>query len=236
MNKKRVLLVEDDINISKIVKLYLENEGFIVSCFENGIEACESFSKNKYDIALLDLMLPGLDGYEICRKIRETSYTPIIMITAKGSLEEKIKGLKIGADDYIAKPFEIHELIARVHAMLRRRELDYEEVNSKGLNRLEYDNLIFDIDSFEIYLNGEMINVPRREAQLLQHLMKYPNQVFTRDDLIEGIWGLDFDGEDRVIDVYIKRLRKRLKTKNKQSWSIKTVWGIGYKLEVVKNV
>jgi DNA-binding response OmpR family regulator len=181
-------------------------------------------------------MLPGLDGYEICKKIRETSYTPVIMLTAKGSLEEKVKGLHLGADDYVTKPFEIHELIARIHAMLRRRELDHEEIENKEANRLEYDNLIFDIDAFVIYLNGDMINVPRRELQLLQHLMMHPNQVFTRDDLIEGIWGLDFDGEDRVIDVYIKRLRKRLKTKTKQSWSIKTVWGIGYKFEVNKNV
>jgi DNA-binding response OmpR family regulator len=236
MNEKRILLVEDDINICRIVKLYLEKEGFIVSTFEDGSEACESFLKNKYDLVLLDLMLPGLDGYEICKKIRETSYTPVIMLTAKGSLEEKVKGLHLGADDYVTKPFEIHELIARIHAMLRRRELDHEEIENKEANRLEYDNLIFDIDAFVIYLNGDMINVPRRELQLLQHLMMHPNQVFTRDDLIEGIWGLDFDGEDRVIDVYIKRLRKRLKTKTKQSWSIKTVWGIGYKFEVNKNV
>ena len=236
MNEKQILLVEDDENISKIVKLYLEKEGFIVSCCDDGIIACEMFLKNKYDLVLLDLMLPGLDGYDVCRKIKETSYTPIIMLTAKGSLEEKVKGLHIGADDYITKPFEIHELLARINAMLRRRELDHEEIKSKEVNRLEYHNLIFDIEAFVIHLNEDIINVPRREAQLLQYLMMYPNQVFTRDDLIEGIWGFDFDGEDRVIDVYIKRLRKRLKCKNKQSWSIKTVWGIGYKFEVDKDV
>lgn len=236
MNEKRILLVEDDVNICRIVKLYLENEGFIVTDFGDGLEAWESFLKNKYDLVLLDLMLPGLDGYEICKKIRQTSYTPIIMLTAKGGLEEKIKGLHLGADDYITKPFEIHELIARVHATLRRREFDHEEVEKKEANRLEYDNLVFDIDAFVVYLNGEIVNIPRRELQLLQHLMMHHNQVFTRDDLIEGIWGLDFDGEDRVIDVYIKRLRKRLKSKTKQSWAIKTVWGVGYKFEVGKDV
>lgn len=236
MESKKILLVEDDENISKIIKLYLEKEGFIVSCCEDGIEACEIFIKNKYDLVLLDLMLPGLGGHEVCQKIRETSATPIIMLTAKGSLEEKVKGLHIGADDYVTKPFEIHELLARIYAMLRRRTLDQDENTSKRVNRLEYHNLIFDIDAFVIHLNEKVINVPRREAQLLQYLMMYPNQVFKRDDLIEGIWGWDFEGEDRVIDVYIKRLRKRLKSKNKQSWSIKTVWGIGYKFEVEKSV
>lgn len=236
MNEKRILLIEDDINISRIVKLYLEKDGAIVSHYEDGVEACEIISKNKFDLILLDLMLPGLDGYEICKKIRETSFTPVIMITAKGSIEERVKGLHIGADDYVTKPFDIHELLARIHATLRRRELDHEEIYNKEVNRLEYDNLIFDIDAFVIYLNGEIINVPRREAQLLQYLMMNPNQVFTRDDLIEGVWGFDFDGEDRVIDVYIKRLRKRLKNKVKQNWSIRTVWGIGYKFEVENNV
>ncbi|ABR46773.1 two component transcriptional regulator, winged helix family [Alkaliphilus metalliredigens QYMF] len=236
MKDKKILLVEDDENISKIIKLYLEKEGFVVSCCYDGIVACETFLKNKYDLVLLDLMLPGLDGYQVCQKIRETSYTPIIMLTAKGDLEEKVKGLHIGADDYVTKPFEIHELLARIHAMLRRIEQDHEEVNRKEGNRLEYDNLIFDIDAFIIYLNEDIINVPRREAQLLKYLMMYPNQVFKREELIEGIWGWDFEGEDRVIDLYIKRLRKRLKSKTKQSWSIKTVWGIGYKFEVEKSV
>ena len=236
MIEKKILLVEDDENISNIIKLYLEKEDFIVTCCDDGIEACEIFLKNKYDLVLLDLMLPGLDGYQVCQKIKETSYTPIIMLTAKGSLEDKVKGLHIGADDYVTKPFEIHELLARINAMLRRRDLDYEEIKNKEVNRLEYHNLIFDIEAFEIHLNEDVIKVPRREAQLLQYLMMYPNQVFTRDDLIEGIWGLDFEGEDRVIDVYIKRIRKRLKSKVKQNWSIKTVWGIGYKFEVEKSV
>jgi DNA-binding response OmpR family regulator len=236
MQGKKILLIEDDENISKIIKLYLEKEGLIVFCCDDGMEACEIYLKNKYDLVLLDLMLPGIGGHEVCQKIRETSSVPIIMLTAKGNLEEKVKGLNIGADDYITKPFEIHEVLARIHAILRRRTLDHEEITSKEGNRLEYHNLIFDIDAFVIHLNEDVIKIPRREAQLLQYLMMYPNQTFKRDDLIEGIWGWDFEGEDRVIDLYIKRLRKRLKSKNKQSWSIKTVWGIGYKFEVEKSV
>lgn len=236
MDKKRILLVEDDENISKIINLYLVNENFEVSCCKNGEEAYKIFSKNKYDLILLDLMLPDLSGYDICKKIRETSYVPIIMLTAKGELEEKVNGLNMGADDYVTKPFEIHELLARIHALLRRRKLDHKEIKNIEVNRLEYDNLVFDVDAFIVYLNGNIIDVPRREAQLLKYLMMHPNQVFKRSELIDKVWGLDFEGEDRVIDLYIKRLRKRLKTNNKQSWSIKTVWGIGYKFEVKKIV
>lgn len=232
MNQEKVLVIEDDKNICHIIDLYLKKQNYSVECCHDGLEAYRKFKSNRYDVIVLDLMLPGLDGYSLCNKVREDSSTPIIMLTAKGTLEEKVKGLNLGADDYLTKPFDMHELIARIEAILRRRKMDYQEVKIKHSNRLTYDNLVFDVDSFIIYLNEQIIDVPRREAQLLQYLMQHPNQVLKRNELIENIWGWDFEGEDRVIDLYVKRLRKRLKTAQKQNWSIKTVWGIGYKFEV----
>ncbi len=232
MEKKRILIVEDDPNISEIVSLYLKKEGYQVDKEVDGKKGYEKFLANAYGLIILDLMLPSMDGYEICKKVRETSNVPIIMLTAKGEQEEKIKGLEIGADDYLPKPFDVRELMARVAANLRRRELDREESAGEGDRRLAYDTLIFNKEAFEVSLDGVAMELPRREAQLLKYLMEYPNRVFTRTELIENIWGWDFEGEDRVVDLYIKRLRQRLNPEKEASWSIATVWGIGYKFEV----
>ncbi len=234
MEKKRILIVEDDPNISEIVSLYLKKEGYEVDKEEDGKAGYDNFLKQAYDLIVLDLMLPGMDGYEVCRKIRETSNVPIIMLTAKGEQDEKIKGLDIGADDYLPKPFDVRELMARVGANLRRRKLDREENKGDGEQRLAYDTLIFNKEAFEVTLDGEPMDIPRREAQLLKYLMEYPNRVFSRTELIENIWGWDFEGEDRVVDLYIKRLRQRLTPKEEASWNIATVWGVGYKFEVNK--
>ncbi len=232
MKNKRILIVEDDPNISEIVSLYLKKEGYEVDKEADGKKGYEGFLEKAYDLIILDLMLPSMDGYEICRKVRETSNVPIVMLTAKGEQEEKIKGLEIGADDYLPKPFDVRELIARVEANLRRRKLDREESKGVGSGRLAFDTLIFNKEAFEVYLDGDTVEIPRREAQLLKYLMEYPNRVFSRNELIENVWGWDFEGEDRVVDLYIKRLRQRLNPKEEASWSIATVWGIGYKFEV----
>lgn len=233
MENKRILIVEDDPNISEIVSLYLKKEGYEVDKKADGKKGYEAFLAKAYDLIILDIMLPSMDGYEICRKVRKTSNIPIVMLTAKGEQVEKIKGLDIGADDYIPKPFDVRELTARVAANLRRRKLDREEIKGKG-NRLAYDTLIFNKEAFEVSLDGDVVEIPRREAQLLKYLMEYPNRVFSRSELIENIWGWDFEGEDRVVDLYIKRLRQRLIPGETASWNIATVWGIGYKFEVNK--
>lgn len=235
VEKKQILIIEDDPNISEIVGLYLKKEGYKVDKEADGIKGYEQFLENAYDLMILDVMLPGMDGYEICQKVREKSNIPIIMLTAKGEQEEKIKGLEIGADDYLPKPFDVRELMARVRANLRRQQMEQEERKGEGSKRLAYDSLIFNKEAFEVYLDGETVEIPRREAQLLKYLMEYPNRVFSRNELIENIWGWDFEGEDRVVDLYIKRLRQRLSPKEEASWSIATVWGVGYKFEVKKN-
>ena len=224
----RILMIEDDQNISKIVELYLKKENYAVDVEEDGLDGYRRFFEESYDLIILDLMLPTLDGYEICRKIRKNSRVPIIMLTAKGEQEEKIRGLEIGADDYIPKPFDVRELVARIKANLRRRKYDQREEKDQS-HLLTYDTLILDTKGFEVSLDGRRKVIPRREVQLLKILMENPNRVFTRDELIENLWGWDFEGEDRVIDVYIKRLRKRLIPMEKSSWNIETVWGIGYK-------
>ncbi len=221
-------MIEDDQNISKIVELYLKKENYAVDVEEDGLDGYRRFFEESYDLIILDLMLPTLDGYEICRKIRKNSRVPIIMLTAKGEQEEKIRGLEIGADDYIPKPFDVRELVARIKANLRRRNYDQREEKDQS-HLLTYDTLILDTKGFEVSLDGRRKVIPRREVQLLKILMENPNRVFTRDELIENLWGWDFEGEDRVIDVYIKRLRKRLIPMEKSSWNIETVWGIGYK-------
>lgn len=232
MDNKRILIVEDDPNISEIVSLYLKKEGYEVDKEADGKKGYEAFLSKAYDLIILDLMLPSMDGYEVCGKVRESSNIPIVMLTAKGEQDEKIKGLDIGADDYLPKPFDVRELMARVGANLRRRKLDREENKGESEQRLAFDTLIFNKKGFEVSLDGQIVEIPRREAQLLKYLMEHPNRVFSRNELIENIWGWDFEGEDRVVDLYIKRLRQRLKPKEEASWNIATVWGIGYKFEV----
>lgn len=231
----KVLIVEDDRNICNIVGKYFENEQFEVCAMYNGEDALSFIEKNSVDLVILDLMLPGISGYQVCAKVREKNAVPVIMLTAKGEINDKIDGFETGADDYVVKPFDPKELIARARAILRRTSLmknpsDANEEKTK--NTLKFKSLVIDKDSFAVYLEDENVILPRREFQLLEFLAANANKVFSRSQLIDTIWGWDFEGDDRVIDLYIERLRKRLKTEKGINWSIKTVWGVGYKFEV----
>ena len=223
---RKVLIVEDDRNIGDLLRLYLEKEGMDCQVAGDGLLGLEKFQKFQPDLVLLDIMLPGMDGWSVCRKIRETSKTPIIMLTAKGELEDKVSGLEMGADDYITKPFEMKEVLARVHAVLRR--FGEEEQPEK---RLAYDKLVINLDSYELLVDGKRVDTPPKELELLYHLAASPNRVFTRNQLLDEVWGFDYFGDSRTVDVHVKRLREKLEGVS-ESWSLKTVWGVGYKFEV----
>lgn len=225
---KSVLIVEDDNNIADLLRLYLEKEGFVVSIASDGGKGVDMFRLMKPTLVLLDLMLPVLDGWGVCRAIRQDSDVPIIMLTAKGETTDKVTGLKLGADDYITKPFEMKEVLARVEAVLRRSG----EEPAKGGKRLEFDHLIIDMDAFELTVSGKKIDTPPKEMELLFHLASTPNRVYTRNQLLDEVWGFDYFGDSRTVDVHIKRLREKLEGISEQ-WSLKTVWGVGYKFEVV---
>ena len=224
----KILIVEDDNNIADLLRLYLEKENYEVAIASDGGKGVEQFRRFQPDLVLLDLMLPVLDGWGVCRTIRAEASTPIIMLTAKGELDDKISGLKQGADDYITKPFEMQELLARVEAVLRRSG-NAPEKNSK---RLVFDKLIIDMDSFELTVDGKKIPTPPKEMELLYHLASTPNRVYQRNKLLDEVWGFDYFGDTRTVDVHIKRLREKLEGVSDQ-WSLKTVWGVGYKFEVV---
>jgi DNA-binding response OmpR family regulator len=221
--KRNILLVDDDLNICKITSIYLKKAGFEVELAYDGEQALQLFEEKKVDAILLDLMLPKLDGWKVCERIRKISSVPIIMLTARGQTADKIEGLELGADDYLVKPFDPNELIARLNAVLRR--------TSTGSNNdsIIIGELEINPQAHTVLLKSMDVKLPRKEFELLLFLAKHPNRVFTREELIERIWGWDFDGEDRVIDLYIKRLRSKL-AKNK-TVAIKTVWGVGYQLE-----
>ena len=208
--------------------LYLEKENYEVSIASDGGKGVEQFRRFQPDLVLLDLMLPVLDGWGVCRTIRAESKTPVIMLTAKGETEDKVNGLKQGADDYITKPFEMQEVLARIEAVLRRTGAEPEK-NSK---RLVFDKLIIDMDSFELTVDGKKIPTPPKEMELLYHLASTPNRVYQRNKLLDEVWGFDYFGDTRTVDVHIKRLREKLEGVSDQ-WSLKTVWGVGYKFEVV---
>ena len=224
---QKILIVEDDINIAELLRLYMEKEGFQVTIAPDGGKGISEFERFKPDLVLLDIMLPVMDGWSVCREIRLTSQVPIIMLTAKGETFDKIKGLEMGADDYIVKPFEAKELIARIHAVMRRYGTD----NIKPAKRLEYDKLIIDMDSFELIVNNERVEAPPKEMELLYHLASSPNRVYTRNQLLDEVWGFDYFGDSRTVDVHIKRLREKLENIS-EKWSLKTVWGVGYKFEL----
>ena len=224
---KTILVVEDDRNISELLELYLKKEGYDVVCAYDGGEAVTVFSQLQPDLVLLDLMLPVLDGWGVCRAIRQQGQTPVIMLTAKGELDDKVAGLKNGADDYITKPFEMREVLARVEAVLRRGAAPKSEAR-----RLTFDKLVIDMDSFELIVDGKKLEAPPKEMELLYHLASSPNRVFTRNQLLDEVWGFDYFGDSRTVDVHIKRLREKLENVSDQ-WSLKTVWGVGYKFEVV---
>ena len=223
----KVLIVEDDSNIAQLLQLYLEKEGFETQVASDGGQGVSLFHSFAPDLVLLDIMLPVLDGWSVCKKIRETDKTPIIMMTAKGELEDKVSGLEMGADDYIVKPFEMKEVMARIHAVLRRYGGD-----QGGRKKLTFDKLVINMDSYELLVDGKRVDTPPKEMELLYHLAASPNRVFTRNQLLDEVWGFDYFGDSRTVDVHIKRLREKLEGVSDQ-WSIKTVWGVGYKFEVV---
>ena len=222
---RKILVVEDDHNISDLIRMYLEKEGFEVQTVFDGGSAVETFRSWEPDMVLLDIMLPVMDGWAVCGKIRETSRTPIIMITAKSEVFDRIQGLEMGADDYIVKPFEMKELIARINAVLRRTEIPND--TSK---RLTFDKLVIDLDSYELIVDGKKIDTPPKELELLYHLASTPNRVYTRNQLLDEVWGFDYFGDSRTVDVHIKRLREKVENVSDQ-WALKTVWGVGYKFE-----
>ena len=223
----KVLIVEDDSNIAQLLQLYLEKEGFTTQVAPDGGQGVTLFQSFAPDLVLLDIMLPVLDGWEVCRRIRETDKTPIIMMTAKGELEDKVGGLEMGADDYIVKPFEMKEVMARIHAVLRRTGGE-----TQSRKKITYDRLVIDMDSYELLVDGKRVDTPPKEMELLYHLASTPNRVFTRNQLLDEVWGFDYFGDSRTVDVHIKRLREKLEGVSDQ-WSIKTVWGVGYKFELV---
>ena len=222
---RKILVVEDDHNISDLIRMYLEKEGFEVQTVFDGGSAVETFRSWEPDMVLLDIMLPVMDGWAVCGKIRETSRTPIIMITAKSEVFDRIQGLEMGADDYIVKPFEMKELIARINAVLRRTEIP-----TDTRKRLVFDKLIIDLDSYELIVGGKKVDTPPKELELLYHLASTPNRVYTRNQLLDEVWGFDYFGDSRTVDVHIKRLREKVENVSDQ-WALKTVWGVGYKFE-----
>ena len=224
---KTVLIVEDDRNIADLLRLYLEKEGYTVVIAPDGMRGVEQFRTVHPSLVLLDVMLPGLDGWGVCRAIRAESQTPIIMLTAKSETEDKVNGLKQGADDYITKPFEMKEVLARIEAVLRRSGIEPE----KSRRRLEFDKLVIDMDAFELTVDGKKVPTPPKEMELLYHLASTPNRVYTRNQLLDEGWGFDYFGDTRTVDVHIKRLREKLEGVSDQ-WDLKTVWSVGYKFEV----
>ena len=224
---KKALVVEDDINIAELLRLYLEKDGFTVSVAGNGAMGITEFEKFQPDLVLLDVMLPVMDGWSVLKEIRSSSKTPVIMLTAKGETLDKVSGLEMGADDYIVKPFEVKELLARIHAVMRRTGVEEEKQSRK----LEFDKLVIDMDSFELLVNGNHVDTPPKEMELLFHLASTPNRVYTRNQLLDEVWGFDYFGDSRTVDVHIKRLREKLENVS-DKWSLKTVWGVGYKFEL----
>ena len=224
---RKVLIVEDDHNIADLLRLYLEKDGYEVSIALDGLKGVEKFRMIQPDLVLLDVMLPAMDGWTVCRTIRAESKTPIIMLTAKSETEDKVFGLKQGADDYITKPFETKEVLARIEAVLRRSGMEPE----KNSRRLTFDKLIIDMEAFELTVDGKKISIPPKEMELLFHLASAPNRVYTRNQLLDEVWGFDYFGDTRTVDVHIKRLREKLEGIS-DKWELKTVWSVGYKFEV----
>lgn len=227
MSKEKILVVDDDVNICELLRLYIERDDYQVVIANDGEQAVELFNREQPDIVLLDIMLPKMDGWQVCKEIRKTSNRPIIMLTAKGELFDKILGLELGADDYIIKPFEAKEVIARIHAVLRRTSTNEEKEKVKEIN---WDKLSINLTNYELRVDGKYIDTPPKEMELLYYLASNPNKVFTRDQLLDKVWGFDYYGDSRTVDVHIKRLREKINGVSDQ-WSLKTVWGVGYKFD-----
>lgn len=227
MANSKIMVVDDDGNICELLRLYLEKEGFDAVIASNGVKALEMFDAEKPDLMLLDVMMPQLDGWQVCREIRKKSQCPIIMLTAKGEVFDKVLGLELGADDYVVKPFEAKEVIARVKAVLRRSGSQ----NQKKPKEVSYDGLYINMENYELRVRGKQIDTPPKEMELIYHLASNPNRVYTRDQLLDEVWGFEYYGDSRTVDVHVKRLREKLDGVSDQ-WTLKTVWGVGYKFEV----
>ncbi len=232
--KQRVMIVDDDANIAELISLYLIKECYETEIVYDGEEALKEFPVFKPNLILLDLMLPGIDGYQVCREIRSTSQVPIIMLSAKGEVFDKVLGLELGADDYMIKPFDSKELVARVKAVLRRYQNQGQTASSAATEQqgkyVEYPDLIVNLTNYSVIYQGKSVDMPPKELELLYFLASSPNQVFTREQLLDNIWGYEYIGDTRTVDVHIKRLREKIK--DNDNWALTTVWGIGYKFEV----
>ena len=224
-----VLVVEDDRNIAELLQMYLEKEGYAVTTAFDGGKGLEKFRTIQPDLVLLDVMMPVMDGWAVCNAIRAESKTPIIMLTAKSETSDKVQGLKAGADDYITKPFEMKEVLARVEAVLRRSVGSAPE---KKARRLVFDKLIIDMDAFELTVDGKKVDTPPKEMELIYYLASSPNRVYSRNQLLDAVWGFEYFGDSRTVDVHVKRLRDKLEDVSPQ-WVLKTIWGVGYKFEVI---
>lgn len=226
--KQRVLIVDDDANIAELISLYLTKECYETLIVYDGEEALRVFGEFKPNIILLDLMLPGIDGYQVCRELRTSSQVPIIMLSAKGEIFDKVLGLELGADDYVVKPFETKEIVARIKAVLRRTT---STATAAEVKEVSYDKLTVNMTRYELKVDGRVVDTPPKELELLFHLASNPNRVYTRDQLLDEVWGFEYYGDSRTVDVHVKRLREKLEGVSDQ-WSLKTVWGVGYKFEV----
>ncbi len=227
MNNGKILIVDDDSNICELLRLYIEKEGFSTVIAYDGEQALAQFNKEQPNLVLLDIMLPKLDGWQVCREIRKTSDCPIIMITAKGEVFDKILGLELGADDYVVKPFEAKEVVARVRAVLRRTGSNDEE----PVKEVNWDKLSINLTNYELKVDGVAVDTPPKEMELLYHLASNPNKVYTRDQLLDQVWGFEYYGDSRTVDVHVKRIREKIDGVS-DKWELRTVWGVGYKFEV----
>ena len=227
MASGKIMIVDDDRNICELLRLYIEKEGFETAIANDGKAAVQMFDSVNPDLMLLDIMLPELDGWQVCREIRKKSQCPIIMLTAKGEVFDKVLGLELGADDYVVKPFETKEVIARINAVLRR----IGKKESSQVKEVHYETLSINLTNYELTVKGVQIDTPPKEMELIYHLASNPNRVFTRDQLLDEVWGFDYYGDSRTVDVHVKRLREKLEGVS-DKWSLKTVWGVGYKFEV----
>ena len=226
MNVEKILVVDDDLNICELLRLYLTKEGYNVVIANDGVAAVTMFQEESPSLVLLDIMLPKLDGWQVCREIRKFSETPIIMLTAKGEVFDRVLGLELGADDYVVKPFDTKEIVARIKAVLRRSASSA----SEEIKEVHYDKLSINLTNYELKVNGVQIDTPPKEMELIFHLAKNPNRVFTRDQLLDEVWGYDYYGDSRTVDVHVKRLREKLEGAS-DKWELRTVWGVGYKFE-----
>lgn len=226
MQKEKILVVDDEKNICDLLRMYLEKEGYSVVMAHNGVDAVNTFASENPDLVLLDIMLPQLDGWQVCREIRKTSEKPIIMLTAKDEVFDKVLGLELGADDYVTKPFDTKEIVARIKAVLRRTSA----VKEADIKEVKYDKLSVNLTNYEMKVNDVVVDTPPKELELIYYLASNPDRVFTRDQLLDDVWGFDYYGDSRTVDVHIKRLRDKLKGVSEE-WELRTIWSVGYKFE-----